>query len=94
MPGAHRNGDSRKCGASNIVVGQSSVFVNGKLWSVDNDPNSHGSGHNKPITGSTVFCEGKLVIVAVGDTCYDIDLLFHPPGVDDPLQSSSDTFAY
>lgn len=94
MPGAHRHGDARKCGASNIVNGQSTVTVNGQLWSVDGDPNSHGAGHNKPITGSTVSIEGKLVIVALGDTCYDPDGLLHVPGVDDPLQSSSDVSAY
>lgn len=94
MPGAHRNGDLRKCGASNIVQGQSTVFVNGRLWSVDNDPNSHGAGHNKPVTGHTVFCEGKEVIVALGDTCYDIDGELHPPGQDDPEESSGNVFAY
>ena len=76
-----------------MVEGQSTVFCNGKLWSVDHDPNSHGDGHNKPITGHSVFIEGKEIIVNT-DTCYDVDLFFHPPGVDDPLQGSPDVFCY
>jgi uncharacterized Zn-binding protein involved in type VI secretion len=38
----HRNGDSRACGASTTVTGQSTVYVNNKLVAVQNDPNSHG----------------------------------------------------
>ncbi len=62
MPLAHRNGDSRICGAATVVVGQSTVSVNGRLWAVHGDPNSHGAGNLIP-TGSTVSIEGKLVIV-------------------------------
>lgn len=64
MPyGAHLNGDSRNCGATTIVTGQSTVFVNGKLWAVEGDKNSHGNGDLIPVTGHTVIVEGKEVIV-------------------------------
>lgn len=95
MPGYHRHADSRKCGASNIVVGQSTVFANGRLISVDQDPCSHGTGPNKPIYGAmNVYIENKLVICAVGDTTYSPDNLFHPPGVNDPLGHSDDVIVY
>ena len=44
MPGAHRNGHSRVCGASTVVEGQENVWVNDELWAVEEDPNSHGGG--------------------------------------------------
>ena len=60
----HRNGDSRACGASTIVSGQSNVFVNNKLGSVKGDPNSHGGGK---VTASnndgTVFINGIPVVL-------------------------------
>jgi hypothetical protein len=93
MARAHRHGDLRNCGATTIVVGQSTVFVNGKLWAVDGDPNTHGNGNLKPITGSTVFCENKLVIV-LPDTCYNCDGADHCPSSDDPATASNDVFAY
>ena len=62
VPQVHRNTDSRICGASTIVVGQSTVFVNSLLWAVDNDPNSHGAGGLIP-GGNTVRINGKSVIV-------------------------------
>lgn len=95
MPQAHRNTDSRKCGASTIVVNQSSVFVNRLLWAVDGDPNTHGAGHLKAVTGGpSVFIEGKPVICAVGDTCYDADNEDHSPGEDDPNGHSPDVYVY
>ena len=62
----HRHGDSRDCGAKTVVVGQSTVFVNGRLWAVLNDPNTHGNGELIN-TGTTVFIEGKPVIVVSPD---------------------------
>lgn len=62
MPGVHRNGDSRSCGASNKVVGQGDVYVNGKLASVDNDPNSHGGGELNA-KNPKVYINGKLVVI-------------------------------
>ena len=43
MPGVHRDGDSRACGAATIASNPN-VFVNNKLAAVDGNPNSHGGG--------------------------------------------------
>lgn len=40
----HRHGDARACGATTVVSGQSTVFANDQLISVNGDPNSHGGG--------------------------------------------------
>ena len=65
MPAAHRQGDNRSCGATTVVAGQSTVFVEGKLFSVNGDPNSHGSGA-LIASGSTVRIN-NLPIIVVGD---------------------------
>lgn len=67
MPAAHRHGDSRACGATTIVVGQSFCKVNGKLWSVNGDPDSHGAGALHAGGASFVKINGIPVIV-VGDS--------------------------
>jgi hypothetical protein len=64
---------ARVCGATTVVVGQSTVFVNSKLWAVLNDPNSHGDGQLIN-TGTTVFIEGKPVIVHSPDPAMPDDL--------------------
>jgi len=62
MAGIHRNGDSRVCGATTVVAGNSTVFANGNLISVNGDPNTHGGGGLiNSITD--VFVEGILVII-------------------------------
>jgi len=66
MPKAHRNNDSRVCGAKTTVQNQSTVFVNGELWAVDNSFNNHGQG-GLIHSGTTVFVEGKNVIVHAAD---------------------------
>jgi len=63
MGGAHRQDDKRTCGATTIVSGQSTVFVNGKLWAVEGDLDSHGHGDLVSVIGSTVKINGKKVIV-------------------------------
>ena len=61
MPATHRHGDARVCGATTIVSGQSTVFMNGVLQSVNGDPNTHGAGNL--IAGSkNVFAGGKLCV--------------------------------
>jgi uncharacterized Zn-binding protein involved in type VI secretion len=65
MAFAHRHGDSRACGASTIVQGQSFVSVAGQLWAVDGDPNSHGGGALRASV-SWITIDGKPVVV-VGD---------------------------
>jgi len=75
---AHRNGDSRSCGAKTTVVLQSTVYVNGKLWAVEGDPNDHTAGA-LVATGTTVSIEGYLVICHTPDNaqpdvlCYIVD---------------------
>lgn len=66
MTAVHRNGDSRSCGASTTVAGQSTVFVNGQLASVNGDPNSHGGGALAASTNQ-VFVNG-IMLVEVGDS--------------------------
>lgn len=73
MPGAHRFDDLRACGATTIVTNQSTVYVNGKLWAVKGDPNTHGAG-GLINTGTTVFINGINVIVNTVDHA-------HPDGV-------------
>jgi len=44
MPAAHRDTDSRACGATTVSAQSRNVYVNGLLWSVNGDPNSEGGG--------------------------------------------------
>lgn len=93
MPAAHRQGDPRACGASTVVVGQSTVFVNGKLWAVDNDPNTHGNGNLLPGGPTTVTINGKPVIVNTPDPVKKKDNQDHL-GSAKTAGGSGDTFAY
>ena len=58
----HLHGQLRQCTATTVVEGQSSVTVDGKLWAVNNDPNSHIEGRLVAST-TDIWIEGKLVIV-------------------------------
>ena len=61
MPSVHRSTDPRSCGATTVVVGQSSVYADQLLIAVDGDPNTHGDGNL--IAGSNnVFINNKLVV--------------------------------
>lgn len=94
MPGCHRNGDSRFCGADTIVQNQSTVFVNNKLWAVEGDPEHHGEGRLIAVYGAkNVYINNKLVICAVGDKAGG-DLAGHPAPPTDPSQASGDTYVY
>jgi hypothetical protein len=66
MPAAHRHGDARACGATTVVVGNSTTFVDGKLWAVEGDINTDGNGQLIP-SGSAVYIQGKPVIVNAPD---------------------------
>ena len=95
MAKAHRENDSRTCGARTNVTHQSSVYVNNKLWAVENDPNTHGGGQlNALNTG--VYIENKKVIVRSDDA--DADNLCPSEGGPhcdpDPNEGSDDVFAY
>lgn len=63
---SHRHGDSRACGASTVVAGQDFVTVDGQLWAVAGDPDSHGGGELNN-SQSYIQIGGKLVIL-VGDS--------------------------
>lgn len=71
MAAIHRHGDLRDCGATTIVSGQSNVYVNGVLVSVNQDQNTHGAGQ---LTASSnqVYVNNKLV-VDVGDDALEDD---------------------
>ena len=60
----HRDSDARSCGAKTTVNGQSNVFVNSKLASVQGDPNTHGGGAlGATVNGGTVFVNGKKLVL-------------------------------
>ena len=95
--GAHREDDSRTCGATTVVTGQSTVYVNGKLWAVKDDPNTHGSGQLINTTGSTVIINNKKIIVNGPDNAQPDSLCPEPGGEHcnpKTSQGSGDVFAY
>lgn len=99
MPGAHRDGDNRFCDAITNVTGQSTVFVNGVLWAVEGDLDSHcNEGALIASYGAkNVYIENKLVICAVGDTAapdHQFCFIEHPTGVTNPFGHSSDVAVY
>lgn len=67
MVDVHRHGDLRSCGATTIVSGQGFVYVDGQLWSVEGDNNSHGAGALIPGQIAAIYIGGKRVI-GVGDS--------------------------
>lgn len=92
---AHRNGDLRACGATTIVSGQNFVFVDGQLWSVNGDANSHGNGQLISSLQNYITIGGIRVIL-VGDQASPDDLSpdILDGGVtphDDPYASSGDS---
>ena len=61
MPGVHRDTDARACGATTASAQGKNVYVNKLLWSINNDPNTHGGGSlvaatNKVFIGGTLVC--------------------------------------
>jgi uncharacterized Zn-binding protein involved in type VI secretion len=92
MPKVHRDGDARVCGAVTVVEGQSSVYVNGKLWAVEGDPNSHNEGR-LIASGSSVYINGKKVIVHAPDDA-TADLAGHPPATTKTAEGSGSVYTY
>jgi len=72
---AHVNGGQRSCGATTVVQGQDFVMVDGELWAVDNDPDTHGGG-GLITSHSWLTINGKGVIVK--DDSAQTDNLLHP----------------
>lgn len=66
MTEAHVNGQLRSCGATTIVSGQNFVKVDGQLWAVENDQNSHGSG--QLIASKTYVKIGGKSVIIKGDS--------------------------
>lgn len=62
MQKIHRNEDDRSCGALTTVVGQSTVYANGKLVSVNRDPNTDGNGQLNAQCHE-VYAGGKKVVI-------------------------------
>ena len=73
MPGLHTNNHTRSCGAKTVVTGQSTVYAESQLVSVNGDNNSHGSG--SLIAGSNqVFANGIAVVNNTPDSANADDL--------------------
>ena len=76
MSYSHRNGDSRICGASTVVIGQNFVKINGQLWSVSGDPNSHGDGQ---LIASQNFVKiNGIPVILQNDSAVSDDFLVPP----------------
>ena len=71
MKALHKNNDLRTCNAKTIVIGQSIVFCNGELVSVEGDINTDGGG--QLIGSCNVFINGLPVIID-GDSAFPDDL--------------------
>jgi len=67
---AHRQGDSRACGAGTVVTGQSTVFCGGKLASVNGDPDDHGAGA-LIAQCKNIYINGKLRVVVSNQAAPD-----------------------
>lgn len=91
----HRDGDLRTCGAHTVVTGQNNVYCEGKLISVNGDPNDHGDGQ-LIAGGPNVYINGKLVVVVRPDHAQPDDLCPQSPEHCDPetAQGSGTVFAY
>ena len=61
MPPIHRLTDSRICGHTTVVVGNSTVFANNLLVSVNNDPDTAGGG-NLIAASRNVYVENIMVV--------------------------------
>ncbi len=92
MSAVHRDTDARNCGAHTTVIGQTNVYVNGKLASVEGDPETHGRGNLRSISAGTVFINGKKAIV-ISDTATS-DNADHSPPETDPTVGSPNTNIY
>lgn len=78
MVEVHRHGDSRACGATTLVTGQNFVFVDGQLWSVEGDQNTHSGGALIAGKIAAIYINGKRVI-GNGDSAVEDGLKHSDP---------------
>lgn len=93
MPQAHMHGELRACGATTVVTGQNTVTVNGQLWAVEGDKNTHEEGPLEAVNGHTVKIQGKKVIT-VRDPGSAPDNAGHSPNQVRAVSGSGDVLAY
>jgi uncharacterized Zn-binding protein involved in type VI secretion len=98
IPGAHRHDDLRECGAKTIVTGQNTVTIEGKLWAVEGDKDTHcNEGSLIASYGpGNIRISGKRVICAVGDSAESDNSCAstHPAGTTNPSGSSGTVSIY
>ena len=94
MPPAHRHDDARICGASTVVTHQKKVRVNGKLWAVRGDPNSHGGG--ALINSGTSVRIGGIPVIVDRPDASNADMLcpLPPHCAPSTAEGSPNVFAY
>ena len=74
----HRDTDARICGAATTVAGNSDVFANNLLVSVNGDPNSHGGGE-LIAHSNEVYADNILTVNHTADTANADNLCPVPP---------------
>jgi uncharacterized Zn-binding protein involved in type VI secretion len=72
MSYAHRNGDTRACGATTTVIGQNFVIVAGQLWAVEGDTETHGDG--QLINSQSFVRINGIPVILQNDTANPDDL--------------------
>jgi uncharacterized Zn-binding protein involved in type VI secretion len=73
----HRHNDSRACGATTLVTGQKTVYANGELVSVDQDPNTHDAG-NLIAACNEVYVKSKKVVIVGNSASADSEKHSNP----------------
>lgn len=58
----HRDTDARICGHTTVVSGQSNVYANNLLISVDGDPNDAGGGELDASGTKNVYINNKKIV--------------------------------
>lgn len=88
----HRHSDARipDCGATTVVVNNSTVFVNGLLWAVEGDPNTHILGNLIATNPRTVWVQ-KINVIVRGNHAQP-DLAGHPDPI--AIGHSPNVWAY
>ena len=72
MPPVHRDTDVRSCGALTISSQSKNVYVNGLLWAIEGDTETHGDGQ-LIASVKNIFIGGKRIIIK-GDSAAPDDV--------------------